>query len=204
MKADLGGLDGGQLELWHELVATPAEFVLYGGVALTLRFRHRYSSDFDFFSQQEFDPHELMERLPYLNGARVLQLSANTLTCLVQRQKPVKLSFFGLPRLRRVAEPEVEEQTGLRVASTLDVAATEASVIQKRAAIRDYMDMDVLLTRGQAILEAAVLVYGTGFNPHITLKAMSFFDDGDLASLPEEVKARLLQAVDQVELENLQ
>jgi len=207
MKADLGGLDQGQLELWPELRATPSEFVLYGGVALTLRFNHRHSADFDFFCRQGFDPQELLERVPYLDGAAVLQLSENTLTCLLQRNKPVKISFFGLPKFGRAAEPEIEEETSLRIASTLDIAATKASVIQKRAAVRDYLDMDVLLTRAglrlPKILAAASQVYGGAFNPHITLKAMAYFDEGELVTLPDETKGRLREAVRQAELEEL-
>ena len=207
MKVDLEGLETGQRHLWPELSGTPPEFVLYGGVALTLRFRHRHSSDFDFFCWQDFDPHELLERVPYLEGARVLQLSENTLTCLVQREKPVKLSFFGVPKLGQVGVPEIEEQTGLRIASILDIAATKASVIQKRAASRDYLDMHLLLTEGglalEAILAAAGRVYGPIFNPQITLKAMSYFADGDLSSLPEHVKMRLQDEVRCLGLENL-
>ncbi|MBT9586566.1 nucleotidyl transferase AbiEii/AbiGii toxin family protein [bacterium] len=208
MKADLRGLDKGQLGLWPDLAQTPPEFVLYGGVALTLRFNHRHSADFDFFCWQEFDPQQLLARIPYLEEAHVLQMSTNTLTCLVHRENPVKLSFFGLPKLGQADEPETEEQTGLRVASLLDVAATKASVIQKRAAARDYLDMDILLTRGKlrlpAILSAAGQVYGRAFNPQISLKALTFFQDGDLPALSTELKARLRDAVVKADQEMLE
>lgn len=187
MKANLDGLDPGQRELWPELARTPGDFVLYGGVALSLRYNHRHSADFDFFCRQTFDPQELKEGIPYLASASVLQLRENTLTCLIQRAKPVKLSFFGLPRFGQAEAPEVEEGIGLKIASTLDIAATKASVLQKRSASRDYLDMDVLLTRAHLklpqILKAASLVYGSSFNPHITLKALAYFGDGDLGSL---------------------
>lgn len=45
-----------QLQLWPELDATPEAFTLYGGTALALRLGHRASVDFDFFSNQPFDP----------------------------------------------------------------------------------------------------------------------------------------------------
>lgn len=206
MQADLGGLDSGQRLLWPELAHTPPEFILYGGVALTLRFRHRHSADFDFFCWRDFDPQELLGRVPYLEGARVLQMSANTLTCLVERKKPIKLSYLRVPKLGRVGDMEIEDQIGLRIASLLDVAATKASVIQKRAASRDYIDMYLLLTEGKlalpAILSAAATVYGPVFNPHITLKAMSYFADGDLSTLSEKVKLRLQDEVHRTDLEN--
>lgn len=80
-------------------------------------------------------------------------------------------------------------------------------MIQKRAASRDYLDMDVLLNEGQldlaVILRSARQVYGNVFNPHITLKAMSYFDDGDLTTLADDVRARLQEAVRRASLEDL-
>jgi hypothetical protein len=52
-------------------------------------------------------------------------------------------------------------------------------------------------------LAAAERLYGTSFNPEITLKALSYFDDGNLRDLPEEVKLRLTTAVRAVDLDHL-
>ena len=41
------------------------------------------------------------------------------------------------------------------------------------------------------------------FSPEITLKALSYFDDGDLRELPEDLKSRLVTAVREVDLDNL-
>jgi hypothetical protein len=41
------------------------------------------------------------------------------------------------------------------------------------------------------------------FNPQITLKALSFFDDGDLRNLPEDTKLRLVAAARDVDLDRL-
>ena len=208
VKANLAGLTAGQLEIWNELSATPQEFVLYGGVALAIRFNHRHSSDFDFFSSQNLDPQRLLEQLEYLREAQVLQSSPNTLTCLVSKSEPVKLSFFGVPLLKRVSEPEVEQSTGLRVASLMDIAVTKASTVQKRAAARDYFDLSVLFRQGglslSTILQAAGKVYGRSFNPQITLKALTYFQDGDLATLSDEAREILKEAVESVDLEALE
>jgi len=45
--------------------------------------------------------------------------------------------------------------------------------------------------------------YGVSFNPQITLKSLSYFDDGDLHSLPEESKIRLVTAARDVDLDQL-
>jgi hypothetical protein len=42
-------------------------------------------------------------------------------------------------------------------------------------------------------------VYGSVFNPLLSLKALSYFGDGDLGTLPEAVRARLAAAVSSVD-----
>ena len=79
-----------QRRLWDELEQTPQEFVLYGGTALALRLGHRHSEDFDFFSNASFVPDSLRGRIPYLQGAEVSQIEANTLTTIVDRDGRLK------------------------------------------------------------------------------------------------------------------
>src|SRR5437764_12182548 len=112
-----------QRRLWNELKNTPQEFVLYGGTALALRLGHRTSEDFDFFSNQTFQPDELERRIPFLAGSTRLQSSPNTLVSLVDRNGPVKVSFFGGLTLRRVQDPEPVAEPRLAIASLLDLAA---------------------------------------------------------------------------------
>jgi hypothetical protein len=141
-----------QRALWPDLTEIPPDFVLYGGTALALRLGHRTSEDFDFFSNQSFQPDELERRLPFLAGSTRLQSSPNTLVSLVDRNGPVKVSFFGGLTLRRVQDPE-----------------------------------------------AAVAVYGKAFNPILSLKALSYFADGDLSSLSDAIRSRLTEAVRKID-----
>jgi hypothetical protein len=88
----------------------------------------------------------------------------------------------------------------LNVASLLDIAGTKAAVVQKRAEVKDYIDLDALLREGidlSTVLAAGTVVYGRAFNPLITLKALSFF--GDLPTLPGDVRERLSRAVNAVD-----
>lgn len=52
-------------------------------------------------------------------------------------------------------------------------------------------------------LVAAEKLYGSSFNPEITLKALSYFDDGNLRELPTDMKFRLANAVSKVNLDHL-
>lgn len=42
-----------QQALWPQLKEVPNEYVLYGGTAIALRYGHRNSVDFDFFSTDQ-------------------------------------------------------------------------------------------------------------------------------------------------------
>src|ERR1039458_6790064 len=86
-------------------------------------------------------------------------------------------------------------------ASLLDIAGTKMAVVQKRAEAKDYLDIDALLRHGVDLpmaLAAGSVVYGRRFNPLITLKALSFFDD--LPMVSAEVRDRLSAAVAAVDV----
>lgn len=191
-----------QRRLWAELSLVSPDFILYGGTALALRLGHRASEDFDFFSNQALRPDDLERQIPFLTGAQRLQSSPNTLVSLVERDGPVKVSFFGGLSLKRVRDPEVVDGPGFRVASLLDLAATKVKVVQDRAEAKDYLDLGRLLEEGVDLaqaLGAARAVYGESFNPLLSLKALSYFGDGDLRALPEDLKSRLSGAVKKVD-----
>src|ERR1700757_4408256 len=81
------------------------------------------------------------------------------------------------------------------------------AIVQVRAEAKDYIDIDALMTAGRIDLPTALAagqaIYGRQFNPQITLKALSFFDEGNLRRLPEALKARLATAARSVDLDQL-
>jgi hypothetical protein len=121
---------------------------------------------------------------------------------MVDRNGPVKVSFFGGLTLRRVEDPEILADPGIKIASLLDLAATKVKAVQDRAEAKDYIDISRILEAEidlSRALGAAVAVYGKGFNPLLSLKALSYFADGDLSSLPNTVRSRLTVAVRRVD-----
>ena len=196
-----------QRQLWDELSSVPPEFVLYGGTAVALHLGHRTSVDFDFFGDRTFDSAEIASSVPFMASAQITQRAPDTLTGIVDRNGAVKVSFFGVPGIPRLVRPHRVRENGLRVASMLDLAGTKASVVQIRAEARDYIDIDAMITSGKidlaSALVAGIAIYGSQFNPEITLKALSYFDDGDLRGLPEAVKSRLATAAREVDLDTL-
>jgi hypothetical protein len=190
-------LPSAQRRLWDEFRDDlPASFVLYGGTALALRTGSRESEDFDFFANDPLDAHSLRAELPFLDGAELIQTAPSTATYLINRSGRVKVSFFGGLALGRVGDVSVCDDTGVQVASMLDLAAQKVRVVQVRAERKDYLDLMTLLSHGISLpdaLGAAQALYAD-FAPLITLKALSYFDDGDLGSLPSEVKQALSDA----------
>jgi hypothetical protein len=197
---NLAMLPSSQLRLWQELDETPEYFTLYGGTALALRMGHRVSVDFYFFSNRPFDPDELVASIPYLKRAERVQIAPNTLTFRIDRDGPILVSFFGDLGLGQVAPRDQVQGRVLYVAALLDLAGTKVAVVQKRAEAKDYLDIDAILQHGidlPTALAAGRVVYGRGFNPLITLKALSFFDD--VPNLPADVRKRLSTAVEAVD-----
>ena len=200
-------LPAAQRKVWAELSAIPPEFTLYGGTAVALHLGHRQSVDFDFFGNKTVTPIELAGSLPLLEGGTVLQSEPNTLTMLIDRDGPVKLSFFGVPRLKKIRPPLVASDNGLQIASLLDLAGTKAAVVQQRTEPKDYIDVDAILSDGQIdlsmALTAALYIYGSVFSPQNALKALTYFDEPQLWILPDELKQRLVNAVRAVDLDRL-
>ena len=196
-----------QRRLWDELGVVPAEFVLYGDTAIALHLGHRQSEDFDFFSPYPFDPAKLATSIPFMAAATITQRAPNTLSGVVERGGPVRVSFFGIPRISQLVPPHRAPETGLRVASLLDLAGTKASVVQQRAEAKDYADIDAIPRTGRidlpTALAAARAIYGPQFNPQITLKALSYFGDGTVHDLPQAAKDRLAKAAREVDLDRL-
>ena len=180
---NLAILPAPQRQLWSELGAVPGE------------------------SARLFDPAILATQLPFLNGATITQQAPNTLSAIVERGGPVQISFFGLPDIARLRPTHIASGNGLRIASLLDLAGTKAAVVQQRAEAKDYYDIDALLEDGRIDLPSALAgaraIYGPKFNPQITLKALSFFGDGNLSRLPRAVQDRLARAAREVNLDRL-
>lgn len=110
-------LSAAQCLIWEDLKQIPRSFVLYGGTAMALRLGHRQSVDFDFFSNERFELSNLLRNLAALRESRVDQRGDNTLSLVVDRSGPVRLSFFGEVGMNRIQDPDLAPGSRLQVAS---------------------------------------------------------------------------------------
>jgi hypothetical protein len=195
-----------QQRLWPELwPAAGLGFALYGGTAIALRLGHPASVDFDFFSEQPLDRDAIRAAFPFIRLSPVLQDQPNTFTVNVPygdaEREHVKVSFFGKIGFGRVGEPEITEDGVLHVASLGDLMATKVKVVLQRAEAKDYRDIAAMVGAGVDLakgLSAARTLFGINFQPSESLKAMVYFDDGDLRTLTKGERTCLIQAVSQV------
>ncbi len=176
-------------------------FVLYGGTAVALRLGHRQSVDFDFFTDRPLDKSLVRTVVEPLGQFRTIQDRVDTLSVSLWQPpdspEPVSLSFFGGLRFGRVGDPEMTDDGVLQVASLMDLMATKVAVITQRAEAKDYRDLAAMMRAGANLplaLGAACAMYGSGFQPSESLRAMTYFGDGNLYSLSPADQTLLVQS----------
>jgi hypothetical protein len=192
-----------QRDIWPGLApSVKMGLVLYGGTATALRLGHRNSIDFDFFTEQPLDFAELERGFEFLKHSRVIQQQENTLSVLAPAQQgAIRVSFFGDIRIGRVGTPSLTQDGVVMVASLLDLLATKLKVILQRIESKDYRDIAAILRAGQDLrdgLMGANAMYSPTFQPTEALKALTYFEGGDLEALPPRDRETLIRAVKSV------
>ena len=194
-KPHLEVLPEAQKVIWTKLGWTKTNgFVVYGGTAIALRCGHRASIDFDFFADKQLN-HQTIHQELRKSGIvyQVVQDEKNTLTVVIEPGN-VRLSFFGGLSMGRVGTPTLTEDGIALVASPLDLLGTKLKVIMQRAEAKDYEDIAQLLRNGESLIQglgAARALFGSAFAPSESLRALTFFDDGDLARVSAETRQEL-------------
>jgi hypothetical protein len=189
-----------QREIWPSLApAAQSSFVLYGGTAVALHLGHRVSIDFDFFRSDRLDKDRLRRDFEFVEAATILQDMPDTLVVLAEMPSgPVKVSFFGGMSFGRVNDPFDTDDGNLLVASREDLLATKLKATLDRAEAKDYRDIARLISAGVALpvgLSACQMFHG---EPAQVLRAIGFFQDGDLPTLGADDRQVLLTARNQV------
>ena len=108
--------------------------------------------------------------------------------------KKIRLCFVWR---NRVGTTQASEDGIMQVASLDDLMATKLKVILQRAEAKDYGDIAAMINEGVSLskgLAAARAIFGPNFQPSESLKALTYFEDGDLSSLTESQKEVLIQA----------
>ena len=198
-----------QRQLWPELrPSVELGFVLYGGTAISLHLGHRRSVDFDFFHDRALAQDEIRAAFAFafVRRATTLHESKNTLVVMVPGagrgsgrggRDNVKVSFFGGMSFGRVGDPLLCDDGVIRVAPLDDLMAHKLKVILQRSEKKDYQDVAAMIRAGGQVdrgLAAARLFFGKAFQPAASLKALTYFKDGDLGRLSGADRSTLIEA----------
>ena len=114
---------------------------------------------------------------------------------------PIGTTGLVLPpwiRFRRFRCDDLNERD---VQALHDLLATKLKVVLQRAEAKDYRDIVELVKAGVSLpsgLAAAREIFGPNFQPSESLKALVFFEDGDLGTLTTDEKSILVKAVSAV------
>jgi hypothetical protein len=175
---------------WHPGVITPAaqsllsslgeapfssRFYLAGGTGLALRFGHRRSVDFDFFSREPFDEEALLTLLKERSPS-VLSRAPSTLHLVLHE---IKVSFIGYPY--PLLYP-TDRFSGVDVADARDIACMKLSAAASRGTRRDFVDLYLAAkaySLGEILSLFARKYAGIEYSRLHLLKSLSYFEDAE-------------------------
>ena len=146
------------------------------------------------------DKDRLATSFSFMRHARTVQEGENTVVVTADMPSgPVKLSFFGAVTIGRINEPLRRDDSTLLVASLEDLLATKLKAILDRAEAKDYLDISAMLSANVSLARGLGGFAGMyGKDPSLALRAIGYFKDGDLPSLPEKHRNILRAARDRV------
>lgn len=158
MKPQLDILPDAQKELWPLLREIPQDFVLYGGTAVALRYGHRVSVDFDFFSSHKdtriIDTTSNLDFIKKyaINYATPPFLAAESGSQIIYKlkmgnDKEVEITFLRDTEFIKgaVNKPSISEDNNIKIASPLDLMATKIIALISRKSIKDFVDICTLI-----------------------------------------------------------
>lgn len=179
-----------------------ARFYLVGGTAAALHLGHRRSVDFDFFTEEDLDPGEVLPRLEGSLSLEVRRQSAETLHLMFHG---VPLTFLRYPY--PLLESTVEGPSGLRLIQQKDLMAMKLVAVSQRGTRKDFIDIYFLCQSGMTLREGMDLLplkyQGVRFEPYHIINSLQYFADAEKQDIPhmlvpfawEECKAYFHQVV---------
>ncbi len=152
------------------------KFYLVGGTAIALHIGHRYSIDFDLFSEKTFSTNHIIKAVEedYV-AAKVLFKGSDQIHFNINE---VKLTFFEYP----FGIPATEKfENEIRLPALKTLGAMKAFALGGRAKWKDYVDLYFILKHHfsmHEISDHAKELFGVGaFNEKLFRQQLSYFKD---------------------------
>ena len=152
-------------------------FYLAGGTALALHLGHRYSKDFDFFSDRQFDEKTLLENLQNLGHCEDVRKAQQTLFLKFEAIL-CSFIFYKYPLL----DPPSTTPWGFGIVSLREIGAMKIMAIGDRGQRRDFVDLYFIaraLGIEQVWRDFETKYAGTGYDSYHFLRALTYFEDAE-------------------------
>lgn len=163
------------------------QFYLAGGTALALQLGHRISYDLDFFTREEFNENDTINRLRKLGKVEVDVQRKGT---FVGKLNDTKISFLFYQY------PLIAPSTawlGIRIADIPDLSCMKLDAIQARGRKRDFVDLWAIIRSGGSLGKTMTLFEkkysGVRYNRQHLFKSLTYFADAEEDDMPEMLKA---------------
>jgi hypothetical protein len=143
-----------QRNIWPSFQDMPKYFVLYGGTAVALRFAHRPSVDFDFFTtRQDIDLKEVGQSIPLVSRLphEVILDSKNQVDFrLLFEGDSIKITLLNNRYIfaGSVMPPDIAAGNNVKIASPLDLLACKVLALHRRSEARDFIDIAEIIKNG--------------------------------------------------------
>ncbi len=154
-----------------------SDFYLAGGTALALQMGHRISDDFDFFRTKELDKSFITKIYRIFKNYKIKFLLRHS-EQIDLTVDSVKFNFVRYPyplifKLKKIK--------GVRVASIKEIALMKAFTLGRRATLKDYIDLYVILENKlmnlNDILNGCEKKYRREFNSRLFLEELTYLED---------------------------
>lgn len=154
-----------------------SDFYLVGGTALALQIGHRFSIDFDLFSQQPLTSTLLLKVKRIFKNKKVVVVRkiSGQLSVVVDEVK-IDFVYDEFPMLL-----ELIEFQGIKMIQPPEIAAMKAFTLSFRGTLKDYVDLYFILrdeyTTLTEIKNNAEKKYGNEFNYRLFLEQLFYLQD---------------------------
>ncbi len=153
------------------------KFYLAGGTAISIKYNHRISEDFDFFiKNNKFNFQPFIQNL---SDTRILTLSNNT---LIFDFLGVKFSFFCY-NYKLIEELYFHKELNINIASDKDIICMKAISIIQRGSKKDFYDLWFLMKNNKFDINHLINFckekYEDKFSEQLLLKSLIYFNDAE-------------------------
>ena len=174
-------------------------FCLVDDTAISIKYGHRHSEDFDFFTA-EFPKKRIelfLKKVVDMAQVTVTRATEGTVELLIEG---IRFSFLEYPYVLLKPTEEIPGIPGLKLASDEDIAAMKAVAIAQRGEKKDFYDLWFLMRQRDWGLSHVIALctqkYGSIFSPSHFLRAAVYFEDAEKEKSSQEIEEKWQEVKD--------